>query len=707
MTGLAADATTGSHAPSTAGKGAARAAGGSAKPTEKAFRTDIQGLRALAVGAVLIYHLWPNRLTGGFVGVDIFFVISGFLITGHMLREIERTGSVGLGRFWARRAKRLLPASLLVLAVTAVGVWAFTPLSQQPQFFREIIGSVFYVQNWVLAADSVDYLALTNAPSPVQHFWTLSVEEQFYVALPLIFLAVLWVSARRRWNVRNALLLTLTAAFILSLAYSIWLTATTPSVAYFSTATRAWEFALGGMLSFTAIRFGALARQVTGVVGAAMIVVTILLFTGATPFPSYTALLPVVGTVLVIAAGPTSVVGVVSRLAPIQFVGAVSYSVYLWHWPLIVLLPAVTGHPLTTVEKLVIIVASIALAWVTLKLVEDPVRFSPRLLGGARRPRAVALWSIIGMLVVSLIAGLGFANATRVIDERASANDPAQIECFGAMSMDAAADCDPPGEGVIIPDPATVGTVDRNRAECWSSGTDSDVNVCSLGPASGVEKTIFAVGDSHNNGYLDAYEKIAEENNWRIDVAGHNSCYWTTRVQANDNPDQQAGCTAWKTGVTDYLNATDPYDAILEIHSSVGWPAIPIDGESEYDATVNGLREAWATQVERGVPIIALRDQPHQAKGVVQCVEENRAVPNEACAQPRDAALPSPDPVLEAVELTPGATAIDIHDLMCTDDRCLVVIGGALAYSDPGHLTYEFSMSLVPYLSDRISAALD
>ena len=223
------------------------------------MRQEIQGLRAVAVLLVVLFHLWPNRVPGGYIGVDVFFVISGFLITSHILREVDRTGSVSLTQFWARRLRRLLPASYVVLAVSAVGVLLFVPRLVWQQFFGEILAAALYVENWALALDSVDYLAAENTPSPAQHYWTLSAEEQFYLVWPVLVLLGIWLARRRvstsptgdhGGGVRGGVFVVLAAGVAASLAYSLWVTATNPALAYFVTPARAWEFGAGALLAF-------------------------------------------------------------------------------------------------------------------------------------------------------------------------------------------------------------------------------------------------------------------------------------------------------------------------------------------------------------------------------------------------------------------------------------------------------------------------
>jgi peptidoglycan/LPS O-acetylase OafA/YrhL len=255
-------------------------------PARRALRAEIQALRAAAVALVLVYHLWPAVLPGGFVGVDVFFAISGFLITSLLLREAERTGRVSLRAFWARRARRILPAALLTVLVCALATVAFVPLTHWDQFFAEMRASTAYVQNWQLAGDAVDYLAAANAPSPVQHYWSLSIEEQFYLLWPVLIAAALAVTRRRPARVRRAVVAAaLAGATALSLFYSMAHTAADPAAAYFVTPTRAWELGAGALLALVAPfdRSSAALRSLLSWVGIAAIAVAALTYTAATP----------------------------------------------------------------------------------------------------------------------------------------------------------------------------------------------------------------------------------------------------------------------------------------------------------------------------------------------------------------------------------------------------------------------------------------
>ena len=225
------------------------AAAPTSTPPAQRARAEITALRACAVLLVVLYHLWPGRLPGGYIGVDVFFVISGFLITSHLLRESTTTGRIALARFWARRARRLLPAAYLVLAATSVAVVAWLPVSAWQQNFRQIIASTLYVQNWVLAADSVDYLASDADPAAAQHYWSLSIEEQFYLVWPLLILAATVWAARRASSPIRATWWAIGVPTVASLLFSLWITQENPPAAYFVTPARAWQFGAGGLLA--------------------------------------------------------------------------------------------------------------------------------------------------------------------------------------------------------------------------------------------------------------------------------------------------------------------------------------------------------------------------------------------------------------------------------------------------------------------------
>ncbi|MDH4365316.1 MAG: acyltransferase, partial [Acidimicrobiia bacterium] len=318
------------------------------EPHAGGHRTDIDALRALAVGLVVLFHMRAPRFEAGFVGVDVFFVLSGFLITGVLLDELGGAGRVRLGRFWARRIRRLLPASaLVVVAVMAVSWVAGSPL-RWSYLSRTAAATSLYGANIFFAAQANDYFAADVRSNPLLHYWSLSVEEQFYVMWPLLFAGLAWAVGRLGPERSRRLVPAVIAALVVaSFSYSAWVSAHAATTAYYSTVSRAWEFGAGALLaSLMRRRPGGVdrswpdpARVALAALGLVVILASLLTIEPASAFPVPYGLLPVVGTVLFLTAEvrPASVAGRLAGLAPVQYIGRLSYSWYLWHWPFLVL----------------------------------------------------------------------------------------------------------------------------------------------------------------------------------------------------------------------------------------------------------------------------------------------------------------------------------------------------------------------------------
>lgn len=677
------------------------------RPTQ-GVRTDIQALRALAVVAVLLYHLWPDRLTGGYVGVDVFFAISGFLITSHLLREFEATGTVRVAHFWAARARRLLPASLLVLLLTVIGIVLFVPVGLWERFLTEVGASAVYMQNWFLAALSIDYLGATADPSPVQHFWTLSVEEQFYFGLPLLVLLVALISRVTSQPRRRVLFIAIALVTAASFAHSLALTPVS-GTAYFSTATRAWEFGLGALVAFLPVLTWR--RSLLTAAGVAGIVTSVVMFTSGTPFPGFAALLPAGGTALVLWSGRDTFLTRLGAVKPVAMVGRTSYAIYLWHWPILVLVPYATGAPATALQKAMIIVVTVTLAWLSTRFWEDPMRHSPRLLG-ARRPRTVALWSIVGMLLVVVMAG-GSILAQKNAEVASRAEVLHDVEavmasiCFGAAAMDPALQpCEAPEASVFIPSLVGLTDDDDNRRECWSSDDEAELNVCSLGPAEGYTKHLLVLGDSHANTLIGAFDLIANENGWRIDVGGRGRCHLTAATLKADDDNRRQSCDLWRAEAIELIATESDLDAIIVTRSSDRSAAVPAGVETAEMAQIDGLVEAWGSRASPRTPIIAILDNPNVGSSVYACLEMEGTENASKCGVARSAALKH-DVQRDAVAIDPNAYAINLSDFYCSPERCEAVIGGAVVYRPDGnHLTATFARTLAPYIGDRINGVL-
>ena len=676
-------------------------------------RLDIQGLRAIAVALVVVFHLWPKHLSGGYVGVDVFFVISGFLITTHLLSEVQRTGTVRLTKFWARRIRRLLPAAFTVLAASLVAAFVFVPDSLLQQTLREIGASVLYVQNWVLAGSSVDYLGADNKPTLAQHFWSLSVEEQFYLVWPIIILVAVWVASKiRRTDEMNrkAIAVALTAVFVLSLAYSLYETARSQPSAYFNTLTRAWEFAGGGLLAFLPAwalnvdrpRLDGALRQLAGWGGLALILFAALKFSADSQFPGYIALVPVVGAMLLLSAGSRDTrwtPGWLAKFRPIQLVGDTSYAIYLWHWPLVILFPFVQGHELTFVGKVCLILITIVLAVATKYVIEDPIRKARKL---TTKQWPAYAFMAAGIVVLTSIVAASSIHLAATYQSRTDTLDKVGV-CLGAGAMVKENSCDDPF--------ALTETVDPGYAASdlyWNEGSalagggckpkaSAVLATCELGAVDDPDLTIAVIGNSHGEHMVEPLDIASKAQNWRLIPHVRARCSGLEsreeiELQSADSSiaADQAECFAWGHAVIDSLVQRADIDAV--IISASGVSANP-----EATAQIQRL-------VDAGKAVIMLGDSPALpgTATAAECVEAS-SDSYDPCSWIPDSQGQTDATIAEAR----GVPYIDISSNFCSaDGRCHAVIGGLITYFDTHHMTLDFSRTLAPFLAEHISSAL-
>jgi peptidoglycan/LPS O-acetylase OafA/YrhL len=673
------------------------------------FIPHVQGLRAIAVLAVVLYHFWPARFSGGYVGVDIFFVISGFLITAHLMRELSATGTVRLGQFWARRARRLLPASLLVLLFCALVAMSpyLTPTSALPGEVREILASTFYVENWYLALNSADYLNHSGDPTTVQHYWSLSLEEQFYVMWPLImllaaWLAVKWFGGRRRRTVIVSLAVVSAASFVFCVVFTI----TDPAPAYFVTFGRMWQFGVGAMVALIpALRVRhAIGSFVLGWAGIAVLAFVIFRFDGQTPFPGYMAAVPTLAAAAVIAASNTERWWYPTRLLalrPAQFVGDISYSLYLWHWPLIIIAPSVPFWGLTIYHRLALLALCFVLAWLTKRFVEDPARGWKVL---TSRPARATLWSsLAAMIVVGSTAGVAWAvNAPAYNDGvraiQALREDPP--ECFGAAVVLEPSCAGTEFGDTILPAPGFAGVDRPTDSQCFVQLNDARPVSCEFGSDAADAPRVALVGDSHAYQLLPTFQRMADENGWHLTTYFKGACPWSTTPLSTAGA-FGAACTEWREGVRAGLADAD-LDAVFTAAIATT-PYAPDGYPSEQDAAVAGYREAWSEMLERGIPVITVVDNPVWETDPNKCLR-TRALSE--CDGPRSELIVADDPLRDAASGLSGVTLLDFTDVFCGPDVCSPVVGGANVYRDQDHITVTFADTLSPWYTEAISEAL-
>jgi peptidoglycan/LPS O-acetylase OafA/YrhL len=643
----------------------------------RSLQPEIQGLRALAVGLVVIFHIWPAWLPGGYVGVDVFFVISGYLITGLLARAALRDGRISPLDFYSRRARRLLPVATLVLGVTLLGTLLLLPESRWEETVIQITASAFYVQNWILAWLSVDYLGAEQVASPVQHYWSLSIEEQFYFVWPLIMMGCLAL-AKRGLPVRRIFAGALLAIFLLSLGASFIVTAREPESAYFFTHTRAWELALGGLLALCIhrVHIGQQWQRVALLVGGIGAVVwSAASYTLETAFPGLAALVPTVGTVAIILAGDVRL-GAFRGLNArwLSYIGDRSYSIYLWHWPLIVFYTA-QWDAITTVPGLGLIAATVLMAHLSYEHVEQ--RFRHAVMPRDWRPLRYAAAS----LGIFLLTSIGFSYYVTV---RASATTSDALYP-GPAALLAGVDT-PPGIE-YLPD---LSALKRDipivyTEQCHQNQASVEAISCILGSPDG-EQTMAVAGDSHAAQWVPALDAIASENGWKLVTLTKSACAFS-RAIVRLGGEPYPACSEWRENAIREIKNLG-VDVLFVSQSRYG-----ID-EAEM---IDGLTSVWDELFAGGVRVIPIQDTPWMPFEPGDCLAEGEP---EKCTAPRSKVI-AKDVYYKAAAASADIDmrVADLTDGICDAETCFSVVGNLIVWRDPHHLSATYARALAPYLA--------
>ena len=705
------------------------------------YRPDIEGLRAVAVVAVVVFHAGAHFVSGGYVGVDVFYVISGFLITDHLWREVGRDGRVSFGAFYARRVRRLLPAAIFVLVATVAASAAILPPLQMRSVWKDALYCALYAGNFRFAATRTNYLA-DSTPSPFQHYWSLGVEEQFYLLWPLVLLMVSLVIWRRRPS-RPAALAGLGAVVVASFALSVHLTRTDQPVAFFLLPTRAWELGLGGLIALGAPELRRLPERTSAVVGWAglgAIALACVIFGPTTAFPGRAALLPVVGAGAVIAAGlrgpadgPVRLLGRVGMKA----MGRISYSWYLWHYPVLILVPVALGRSLPLAAMLALAAGSGVLAVLTFRFVEQPVRLAPTLSSSPRLSLSVGLaLSSAGVLAgggaalaipslhghgVAPIATIhaavppvthpSVAGSNPTTSPAQSALEAAQSQVVAAVTASAAT-MDVPANLVPSLTSASASQAAPDVDGCLVSYTSTQTPDCLFGTTT-AHRAIVLFGDSHAAMWFPSVDAFANSAGYRLFVVTKAACPPVAITLFSPVLDRTwTECTEW------YAHALA---RIASLHPSLVVLAIAPNYDAAYHLVQNGpqwlsgLKSTIASIRAGGSRVLLIGSVPGPVLNVPDCLSAHlNNVPacdfSPAGRRVSGGGLVGLDLTGNAAEAATaraaGAVYADVRPWFCTTTVCDVIVDNLLVYRDISHITVPFADYLAPLVGDEMASTL-
>lgn len=642
---------------------------------------EIQGLRAIAVGLVLIFHLWPTVLSGGYVGVDVFFVISGYLITGLLVRRAERDGQISLVDFYARRARRLLPAATTVLVAVFCGIFIFLPEVRWEETAIQIAASALYIQNWMLAWLSVDYLGAENAASPVQHYWSLSIEEQFYFIWPLMMIGALQFSKRYGFSLRNTFIVALSIIFAASLAASVILVAREPSWSYFVSHTRIWELALGGLLALVIHRLqfreGGI-RVALLAAGLATIAWSAIAYSQNTPFPGWAALAPTLGAACIIVAGDVKFGmfrGLNNRF--MIYIGDRSYSIYLWHWPIISFYLA-HNKEINFLDGIFIIIFTLVISHISYEYIEDRYRNAP--VGERWRPIVCGIASVLSCVAVA--AGVQYWMSAQPIRKIDIANDsyPGPAALFTSVSV--------PDSVEAIP---SLASLKRDlpvvyKEKCHQDQRGDEPINCILGNPNG-SKTIVVVGDSHAAQWVPAFQRLTERNGWKLVTFTKSACPFSRVEVKAAGGIPYPSCAKWRENALTKIKELRPDFVFTSQSRGYGYVG--------REVMAQGLRSVWKALTGMNIPVIVIQDTPWITFDPGDCLSAGKP---ENCSADRKF-VEADDLLSYAAHTLRGVDFVDMTDGICGPLKCDAVVGNIIVWRDRNHLTATYAGSLAPYLA--------
>ena len=688
--------------------------------SESRFRGDIQGLRGIAVALVLLFHADIPGFKGGFVGVDIFFVLSGYLITGNLLREVKATGRINFREFYARRIRRLLPASFVVLLATLVAAIIWFPPLLMPGLAVDLSSAGLYGSNIDFAVRATDYFSSSVIPSPVLHFWSLGVEEQFYLFWPLL----ITLATFRKKNPALKIFLLSLAVFASSLTFANWLLPRNQPWAFFSFPTRAWELILGALLATAAQGIAKLPRELAGAAGASGLF--LVLYSGISQsnplkFPGSTALTPTVGAFLIILAGTSGTLSLPSKIIaakPLQRLGNISYSLYLWHWPVLVIPQVIAGNHLPILERIALALLSILLASLTEKFVERP--FRKGFVISLKPLRNIAIAGVIASLLTVLAFGADYISTSDLRGKGSTESAADERNLIDSLTIKQApinkAPIRPTTVDFPVPanlEPSLLNAL-NDRPITYADHCHTQENLkastkpCIYGDTTSAT-TVVLFGDSHALAWFPAFNQVAKEMHWKLLSLTMSACTPADIPAYNPGTASlMANCPIWRNASINRIIAAHPYLVLVAGTSGFATAinGVELRGAQRTAVYTAGMNRTITKLQSSGAQVLMMSDTPSLAQDPLICLS---AHPKStlACATPAATAISNDWIAVESqIAKTNGVPLIQPQLWVCPTDPCPVVIGNLLTYFDTGHMTATFSQALAGRLKTAINAVI-
>ncbi|MFC8801302.1 acyltransferase family protein [Promicromonospora sp. NPDC057138] len=663
---------------------------------------ELHGLRGLALALVVAFHLFGNGRVSG--GVDVFLVLSGFLATGSLLRRAEGR-ELRLGEHYGRTFSRLVPPALLVLVATAALAWWVMPRGTWVQTGREILASALYYVNWEMIWGQLTYGAAGPQTSPLQHFWSMSVQGQFFLAWPVVVLIVVALARTARISARGLLIVVVAGTTAASYAFAQELHALDQPVAYFHSWARFWELGIGGFLALVLpwLRLPGVVRPLLGWAGLGLVVSSGFVLDGGALFPGQWALWPVGGALLVLlgsggpaAWGPRGLL----QVAPLRFIADISYALYLWHWPLLIAYLHYTGlSRVDWIGAALILTTSVVLAWLTTKLVADPAQRFREAFGGVRAlVAAAACVSLVAGGTVAAVTALERQDAQLLAAAEAAADAAGPSQYPGALALSPAYSEPVPGDLAIQPAPAVaaqdlpdVDTEDCIQENVVTAGSDVPLT-CTLTGGPEPDHTVVMVGDSHIIQWVPAMAEVGRQENWQVQLMARRGC----RLAAPTGPLGPASstdmCWSWRVNALAALEQMRP-DAVVVIGSRTSTTA-------PGDTVIPAEARAWRRLAAAGIRVVTIRDNPRFGFDVPACVEQHPD--GVGCARSRTDVYSPVNPVVTAKGVPPSAVHLDLTRSICGLRLCEGAVGNVLIYRDDNHMTATYSATLTRPLHNAL-----